>query len=155
MKFMKKYHLVEENQMKAMKNQANDKPDKEQILKYIPRGIKNKAEVILDSFDPKTLSWDKQLSLIYKGNPIPGSNIVDCIRGTCYDYKKTIKGQKEFSAALKEQNIPDTYLPKLRNIKDVSKNKSTHLTRTTSRKEPSKRSKTDCCTSANRGWIKL
>ena len=149
MKFTKKFYLVQSKPPATLKNpKAKNKDD---ILKFIPKSIKTKAETILDSLNPDVLTWDDKLSLIYKGQKIPKTNIVDNIRTAAFDYKNLkARGQKEFLSALREENIPATYLSSLRNLPGKRGVERKH---TTTAVEKKKTEKEEPIEKVN--WIKL
>ncbi|GBN71253.1 hypothetical protein AVEN_229702-1 [Araneus ventricosus] len=82
------------------------------ILKSGPVGYLNTVKNILDFLkdNHSILSWTPEGEIVYKGQRIPRTNVVNLVADLLRNRKKSPSRFKEFRAALKEMRIPATYL---------------------------------------------
>ncbi|GBO00875.1 hypothetical protein AVEN_226935-1 [Araneus ventricosus] len=82
------------------------------ILKSTPVRYLNTVKSIMDYLKDhhSILSWTPEGEIVYKGQRIPRTNIVNLVTDLLRNRKKSPSGFKEFQAALKEMDIPATYI---------------------------------------------
>ncbi|GBN71263.1 hypothetical protein AVEN_229711-1 [Araneus ventricosus] len=90
------------------------------ILKSAPVGYLNTVKNILDFLkdNHSILSWTPEGEIVYKGQRIPRTNVVNLITDLLRNRKKSPSGFKEFQTALKEMKIPATYIVNRKIFKD-------------------------------------
>ena len=119
----------------------------EQIISFIPKSLKTKASTIMKFIETRggnILNVNKDGTLIYKGTPLEGSNIIDLLRASMYHYKDFQPiGQEQFYNGLKELNFPSSYLQEFRhnpNNKSKTLKRISHFQRSLSPLSQPKRS---------------
>ncbi|GBN27018.1 hypothetical protein AVEN_38541-1 [Araneus ventricosus] len=90
------------------------------ILKSAPARYLNTVKNILDFLkdNHSILSWTPEGEIVYKGQRIHRTNIVNLVTDLLRNRKKSPSGFKEFQAALKEMKIPATYIVNRKIFKD-------------------------------------
>ncbi|KAF8797302.1 hypothetical protein HNY73_001582 [Argiope bruennichi] len=90
------------------------------ILQSAPVKYLNTAKNILDFLkaNHSILSWTPEGEIVYKGQRIPRTSIVNLFTDLLRNRKKSPKGFKEFQAAIKEMNMPPTYIVNQKVFKD-------------------------------------
>ena len=84
----------------------------QEVLDSLPNRYKKNAEILLSKLrqHQEISSWDDKGSFQYRGELLPGSNILDLVRGitqsTALSDKRKPKGWDVFLKALAELNIP-------------------------------------------------
>ena len=89
--------------------------DDEHILKAVGQKFRSKASNLLSyiqRMSPQDMSWNSRGELIYKGDTIKGSNIIDLIRTVMHNNSRAlvIPGSKVFEQVLKDVNVPITLI---------------------------------------------
>lgn len=112
---MKKYILtpVEDQNAQVSESQQRNGITNEEILQCMPKNIKNKASLLLNTINrSKNLEWNSKGEIVIAGEePIPGSHIIDLIKFTLFPYKHFIPiGLEQFQQSLQNINIPQSLL---------------------------------------------
>lgn len=117
------------------------------ILKSAPARYLNTVKNIMDYLqaNQSILSWTPEGEIVYKGQRLPRTNVINLVIDLLRNRKKSPSGFKEFQAALKEMDIPSTYIINRKIFKDsplkVIKNNSLKKKPDSSKKMYAKRNK--------------
>jgi hypothetical protein len=78
------------------------------VIKSVPQTLQKKATLLIDQIrDHPHMTWNEQGHLVYKGEVVPYSNIVDLVNDTLRKrIKFTPTGWEVFARGLNEINIP-------------------------------------------------
>ena len=80
-----------------------------EILETLPVRLRNTGRLLLNYIrENPDISWTANREMVYRGNPIPGSNIFDLVSDLTRNRKSqhSPQGWREFSEALLRQNVP-------------------------------------------------
>ncbi|KAK3105817.1 hypothetical protein FSP39_006339 [Pinctada imbricata] len=83
-------------------------PIESEIMKSVPKTMRNRAELLLHKIKSKPdMKWNDRGELVYKGERIKNSNIVDLVNDVLRRRKHfEPRGWQVFSAGLRETNVP-------------------------------------------------
>ncbi|GIX81311.1 uncharacterized protein CDAR_251131 [Caerostris darwini] len=118
-KFVKIHHPRQERTEEDSEKEEDVKSDSEKedsittkILKAAPVRYLNTARNILDFIKekPSVLSWTPDGEIVYKGKHLHRTNIVKLVVDLLRNRKQSPAGSKEFHLALKEMNVPASYI---------------------------------------------
>lgn len=87
----------------------------QQVIRSVSNKMQRKAGLLLDHLKKSNvIKWNDDGEISYRGEPIPGSNIVDLVTNTMKTKSSTrlpaLPGSDEFAQALKETKVPRDYL---------------------------------------------
>ena len=85
----------------------------EEILQCLPKSIKNKGNILLQSIiRSRMMQWNEKGEIILSNQePILGSHIIDLIKYTLFPYKHFIPvGYNQFHQVLRDINIPQSLM---------------------------------------------
>lgn len=89
-------------------------PTEKDIVSSVPVRQQGKARRIISAIKqrPDVLAWNEDWQLVYEGQPIDGTNVVDLIHSLLRERKPTTypKGWKELREGIKRINIPLTFI---------------------------------------------
>lgn len=91
-------------------------PTKLEILEGMGPRYKKNAELLLNKMKQHQdiLGWDAHGTVLYKGSVVPGTNIVDLVKGVSHQRSRNAKyypkGWNEFMSAMAEMNVPTALL---------------------------------------------
>ena len=80
-----------------------------EILETLPVGLRNTGKLLLNYIkENPEISWTANRQMVYRGNPVPGSNIFDLVSDMTRNRRSahSPQGWREFSEALIRQNVP-------------------------------------------------
>ncbi|GBM75566.1 hypothetical protein AVEN_205196-1 [Araneus ventricosus] len=131
-KFVKIQHpqqMVETSEIQETRIPENQEPENvpeeenaitAKILKAAPVRYLTTVKNILDFLKDyhSILTWTPEGEIVYKGQRIPRTNIVNLVTELLRNRKKSPPGFKEFHSALKEMNIPENYIVNQKIFKD-------------------------------------
>ncbi|GBN55849.1 hypothetical protein AVEN_260643-1 [Araneus ventricosus] len=130
-KFVKIQHpqqIVETSEIQEARIPENQEPENvpeedaitAKILKSAPvrylTTVKNIVDFLKDNHS--ILTWTPEGEIVYKGQRIPRTNIVNLVTDLLRNRKKSPSGFKEFHSVLKEMNIPENYIVNQKIFKD-------------------------------------
>lgn len=84
----------------------------QEILEGVSSRYKKNASLLLNKMKQHQdiLGWDNHGTIVYKGTRVPGTNIVDLVKGVSQHRSRTAKyypkGWNEFMSAMAEMNVP-------------------------------------------------
>ena len=91
-------------------DQNPSKPDaiEDEVIRSVPKTMRNKAGLLLQKIKSKPdMKWNDRGELVYKGERIKNSNIVDLVNDVLRRRKHfEPRGWQVFSAGLRESNVP-------------------------------------------------
>ncbi|GIY28920.1 uncharacterized protein CDAR_621391 [Caerostris darwini] len=117
--FFKIHHPRQERTEEDSEKEEDVKSDSEKedsittkILKAAPVRYLNTLRNILHFIKekPSLLSWTPDGEIVYKGKHLPRTNIVKLVVDLLRNRKQSPAGSKEFHLALKEMNVPASYI---------------------------------------------
>lgn len=87
----------------------------QQVIRSVSNKMQRKAGLLLDHLKKSNvIKWNDDGEISYRGEPIPGSNIVDLVTNTMKTKSSArlpvLPGSNEFAQALKETKVPRDYL---------------------------------------------
>ena len=83
-----------------------------QILESVPKTLKRKARLLMDNLkNNDVMTWNKNGELVYDGNVVKGSNIIDLVNDTLRGKKGfTPLGFQYFVRGLAQANAPESLI---------------------------------------------
>lgn len=101
-----------------------------EILDSLSARFKNKARLLLNKMkqNQSISSWDEKGAFVYRGEPVPGSNMLDLVKGITQLHalpaRRIPKGWDLFLQAMAELNVPSTVVgnPTIKDILEHMKN---------------------------------
>ena len=112
---MKKFVLIPEDRYRRMLGGGSDTVEQtevkedESLLRGLPKRYRERSMTVLNLIaDTGHVTWTPNGELIYKGERIPGSHVVDLLRYLLPGYQKKQRpiGFTQFLSVLKATNIP-------------------------------------------------
>lgn len=87
----------------------------QQVIRSVSNKMQRKAGLLLDHLKKSNvIQWNDDGEISYRGEPIPGSNIVDLVTNTMKTKSSArlppLPGSNEFAQALKETKVPRDYV---------------------------------------------
>lgn len=81
---------------------------RDEVLRTVPKTMKRKAEAVLDRIENQAnMKWNDRGELIYEGELVKGSNVVDLVNDVIRHRKSfQPRGWQEFARALRQSNVP-------------------------------------------------
>lgn len=110
------YPSEEPQQPQALSEQPPQAAATTEILSGISSRYRKNAELLLNKMKQHQdiSSWDTRGTFLYKGMPVPGTNILDLVKGASQHRslteKRKPKGWDEFMTAMAEVNVPTSVL---------------------------------------------
>ena len=112
---MQRYQVLQNNLTKPsiiipkLPETSTTTPTKPDILSTVPKTFQTRAKLLLRHLEEKTpFSWNDKLELTQKGQPVPGTNVVDIVNDLIRKRKTNAPplGWESVMRSLKETNVP-------------------------------------------------
>lgn len=112
-KVLQRYLEYQDHHRMTIPNPTPSQPSlpvgiEEDVIRTVPKTLKKKAEAIMERIKRHPeMSWNTRGEFVYRGQALPGSNIVDLVNDVLR-HRKTFSphGWQDFARALRQTNTP-------------------------------------------------